>query len=166
MHKPSTRYPFVFFLHPSTTPRPATPPLTTTANGHTVSPTPTSFPHSHLRYHSPPPLMATPSPPPHSHISTTIILTSKLTQESSTPPTVPPRNHTPPLPGMSPLPIGTFMSGKIWVGIPSMPARRVGESASHRLTKNLQCLGFETGRLKTRTLHVRKHHLRPCKEAC
>lgn len=46
---------------------------------------------------------------------------------------------------------GTFMSGKIWVGKTSMPAGRAGESASHGLTENLQCLGFETDRLKTGT---------------
>lgn len=46
---------------------------------------------------------------------------------------------------------GTFMSGKIWVGRTSMPAGRAGESASHGLTENLQCLGFETDRLKTGT---------------
>ncbi|KAJ6305578.1 hypothetical protein OIU78_021009 [Salix suchowensis] len=46
---------------------------------------------------------------------------------------------------------GTFMSGKIWVGRTSMPAGRAGESASEGLTENLQCLGFETDRLKTGT---------------
>ncbi|XWS29923.1 hypothetical protein CRYUN_Cryun24cG0072300 [Craigia yunnanensis] len=46
---------------------------------------------------------------------------------------------------------GTFMSGKIWVGRTSMPAGRAGESATHGLTENLQCLGFETDRLKTGT---------------
>ncbi|XP_068343731.1 uncharacterized protein [Pyrus communis] len=46
---------------------------------------------------------------------------------------------------------GTFMSGKIWVGRTSMPAGRAGESASLGLTENLQCLGFETDRLKTGT---------------
>ncbi|KAG4982917.1 hypothetical protein JHK87_027666 [Glycine soja] len=45
----------------------------------------------------------------------------------------------------------TFMSGKIWVGRTSMPAGRVGESASLGLTKNLQRLGFETDRLKNGT---------------
>ena len=43
------------------------------------------------------------------------------------------------------------MSGKIWVGRTSMPAGRVGESASLGLTKNLQRLGFETDRLKNGT---------------
>lgn len=46
---------------------------------------------------------------------------------------------------------GTFMSGVIWVGRASMPAGRAGESASNGLTENLQCLGFETDRLKTGT---------------
>ncbi|XP_050205135.1 uncharacterized protein LOC126655158 [Mercurialis annua] len=46
---------------------------------------------------------------------------------------------------------GTFMSGKIWVGRTSMHAGRAGESASEGLTENLQCLGFETDRLKTGT---------------
>lgn len=46
---------------------------------------------------------------------------------------------------------GTFMSGKIWVGRTSMDAGRAGESASHGITENLQCLGFETDRLKTGT---------------
>lgn len=46
---------------------------------------------------------------------------------------------------------GTFMSGVIWVGRASMPAGRAGESASTGITENLQCLGFETDRLKTGT---------------
>jgi tRNA uridine 5-carboxymethylaminomethyl modification enzyme len=49
---------------------------------------------------------------------------------------------------------GTFMSGKFWVGRTSMPAGRAGESASpHRLSENLQNLGFETDSLKTVTHH-------------
>ncbi|MFS7943775.1 putative FAD/NAD(P)-binding domain superfamily, mnmG domain-containing protein [Helianthus anomalus] len=49
------------------------------------------------------------------------------------------------------LTIGTFMSGKVWVGRASMPAGRAGESASHGLTEDIQSLGFETDRLKSGT---------------
>ncbi|KAK6922838.1 MnmG, N-terminal domain [Dillenia turbinata] len=52
------------------------------------------------------------------------------------------------------LTIGTFISGKIWVGRTSIPAGRAGESASLGLAENLQQLGFETDRLKTGTPRV------------
>lgn len=46
---------------------------------------------------------------------------------------------------------GTFLGGRIWVGNKSMPAGRAGEFAAVGLTETLNCLGFETGRLKTGT---------------
>lgn len=46
---------------------------------------------------------------------------------------------------------GTFLGGTIWVGNKSMPAGRAGEFAAVGLTETLNCLGFETGRLKTGT---------------
>ncbi|MDJ0573963.1 MAG: tRNA uridine-5-carboxymethylaminomethyl(34) synthesis enzyme MnmG [Xenococcaceae cyanobacterium MO_234.B1] len=46
---------------------------------------------------------------------------------------------------------GTFLGGRIWVGNKSMEAGRAGEFAAIGLTKTLNRLGFETGRLKTGT---------------
>ncbi|MDJ0567883.1 MAG: tRNA uridine-5-carboxymethylaminomethyl(34) synthesis enzyme MnmG [Pleurocapsa sp. MO_192.B19] len=46
---------------------------------------------------------------------------------------------------------GTFLGGRIWVGNKSMEAGRAGEFAAIGLTKTLNQLGFETGRLKTGT---------------
>ena len=46
---------------------------------------------------------------------------------------------------------GTFLGGTIWIGNKSMPAGRAGEFAAVGLTETLNCLGFETGRLKTGT---------------
>lgn len=46
---------------------------------------------------------------------------------------------------------GTFLGGIIWVGNKSMPAGRAGEFAAVGLTETLNCLGFETERLKTGT---------------
>lgn len=46
---------------------------------------------------------------------------------------------------------GTFLGGIIWVGNKSMAAGRAGEFAAEGLTDTLNCMGFETGRLKTGT---------------
>jgi len=46
---------------------------------------------------------------------------------------------------------GTFLEGTIWIGNKSMSAGRAGEFASVGLSKTLNDLGFETGRLKTGT---------------
>jgi len=46
---------------------------------------------------------------------------------------------------------GTFLEGNIWIGSKSMSAGRAGEFASVGLSKTLNDLGFETGRLKTGT---------------
>jgi len=46
---------------------------------------------------------------------------------------------------------GTFLGGRIWVGNRSMRAGRAGEHAAEGLTKSLEALGFELGRLKTGT---------------
>lgn len=46
---------------------------------------------------------------------------------------------------------GTFLNGMIYVGRESFEGGRLGESASHGLTAQLQSFGFDTARLKTGT---------------
>ncbi|MDR0364219.1 MAG: tRNA uridine-5-carboxymethylaminomethyl(34) synthesis enzyme MnmG [Bacteroidales bacterium] len=46
---------------------------------------------------------------------------------------------------------GTFLNGKIHIGLKSFTGGRLGEQASFNLTENLQQLGFESARLKTGT---------------
>ena len=46
---------------------------------------------------------------------------------------------------------GTFLRGVIHVGLDHFPAGRMGDPASNRLSKQLEELGFELGRLKTGT---------------
>ncbi|RMF55562.1 MAG: tRNA uridine-5-carboxymethylaminomethyl(34) synthesis enzyme MnmG [Calditrichaeota bacterium] len=46
---------------------------------------------------------------------------------------------------------GTFLNGKIHIGLNNLESGRAGEQAVKGLTENLIALGFETGRLKTGT---------------
>ncbi len=46
---------------------------------------------------------------------------------------------------------GTFLNGRIYIGLKSFPAGRVGEFPAVGLTESLVALGFEAGRLKTGT---------------
>jgi tRNA uridine 5-carboxymethylaminomethyl modification enzyme len=46
---------------------------------------------------------------------------------------------------------GTFLRGKIHIGMKNFSAGRMGELAATELTKSLQEIGFKTGRLKTGT---------------
>ena len=46
---------------------------------------------------------------------------------------------------------GTFLRGKLYTGLESMPGGRYGEPPSNGLTQSLHSLGFRTGRLKTGT---------------
>ncbi|QEY32736.1 tRNA uridine-5-carboxymethylaminomethyl(34) synthesis enzyme MnmG [Synechococcus sp. RSCCF101] len=46
---------------------------------------------------------------------------------------------------------GTFLNGRIWVGLQSMAAGRAGEAPSQGLTEALHALGIHTERLKTGT---------------
>lgn len=46
---------------------------------------------------------------------------------------------------------GTFLSGEIHIGLTVYSAGRLGENASHGLSKTLQDAGFQMGRLKTGT---------------
>lgn len=46
---------------------------------------------------------------------------------------------------------GTFLNGKIHIGLKNFSGGRLGEAASFNLTESLQRLGFETARLKTGT---------------
>jgi tRNA uridine 5-carboxymethylaminomethyl modification enzyme len=46
---------------------------------------------------------------------------------------------------------GTFLNGRIHVGLNNLESGRAGEQAVKGLTENLRALGFETGRLKTGT---------------
>ncbi|MDZ7372974.1 MAG: tRNA uridine-5-carboxymethylaminomethyl(34) synthesis enzyme MnmG [candidate division KSB1 bacterium] len=46
---------------------------------------------------------------------------------------------------------GTFLNGRIFIGLESFPAGRAGEFPAEGLTECLRELGFETGRLKTGT---------------
>ncbi|KJZ73356.1 hypothetical protein HIM_07150 [Hirsutella minnesotensis 3608] len=46
---------------------------------------------------------------------------------------------------------GTFLGGEIHIGLESYPAGRLGESATHGLSKSLRDAGFQLGRLKTGT---------------
>lgn len=46
---------------------------------------------------------------------------------------------------------GTFLNGKIHIGLKNFSGGRLGDSASFGLTENLKSLGFETARLKTGT---------------
>ncbi|KAF6831502.1 glucose inhibited division protein A [Colletotrichum musicola] len=46
---------------------------------------------------------------------------------------------------------GTFLGGEIHIGLKSYPAGRIGEDASHGLSKSLKDAGFALGRLKTGT---------------
>lgn len=46
---------------------------------------------------------------------------------------------------------GTFLGGKLFVGLVQFPGGRIGESASYGLTEQLVSLGISTGRMKTGT---------------
>lgn len=46
---------------------------------------------------------------------------------------------------------GTFLNGKIHIGLKNFTGGRLGDSASFGLTENLKVLGFESARLKTGT---------------
>lgn len=46
---------------------------------------------------------------------------------------------------------GTFLGGEIHIGLKSYPAGRMGESATHGISKSLKSAGFKLGRLKTGT---------------
>ncbi len=46
---------------------------------------------------------------------------------------------------------GTFLNGKIFIGLQAMNAGRAGEFPSRGITEDLVALGFESGRLKTGT---------------
>ena len=46
---------------------------------------------------------------------------------------------------------GTFLNGKIFIGLQAFDAGRAGEFPSRGITEDLAALGFETGRLKTGT---------------
>ncbi len=46
---------------------------------------------------------------------------------------------------------GTFLNGKIHIGLNNLESGRAGEQSVKGLTENLKALGFETGRLKTGT---------------
>lgn len=46
---------------------------------------------------------------------------------------------------------GTFLRGRIFIGLKSTPAGRAGEFAAEDLTKSLNKIGIKTGRLKTGT---------------
>ena len=46
---------------------------------------------------------------------------------------------------------GTFLNGKLFIGLNSFEGGRIGELASHGLTEQLVSLGLETGRMKTGT---------------
>ncbi len=46
---------------------------------------------------------------------------------------------------------GTFLNGKIHIGLKSFPGGRIGEKASKGLTESLENLGFTSGRMKTGT---------------
>lgn len=46
---------------------------------------------------------------------------------------------------------GTFLGGEIHIGLQAYPAGRMGEAATHGLSKSLKSAGFKLGRLKTGT---------------
>ena len=46
---------------------------------------------------------------------------------------------------------GTFLNGKIHIGLKNFPGGRLGDAAVFGLTENLNCIGFESKRLKTGT---------------
>lgn len=46
---------------------------------------------------------------------------------------------------------GTFLGGEIHIGLQSYPAGRLGEAATHGISKSLKSAGFKLGRLKTGT---------------
>lgn len=46
---------------------------------------------------------------------------------------------------------GTFLGGEIHIGLQSYPAGRMGEAATHGISKSLKSAGFKLGRLKTGT---------------
>lgn len=46
---------------------------------------------------------------------------------------------------------GTFLGGEIHIGLQAYPAGRMGEAATHGLSKSLRSAGFKLGRLKTGT---------------
>jgi tRNA uridine 5-carboxymethylaminomethyl modification enzyme len=46
---------------------------------------------------------------------------------------------------------GTFLGGRLHIGLDAFPAGRIGEPPSLALTRSLRSLGLETGRLKTGT---------------
>lgn len=46
---------------------------------------------------------------------------------------------------------GTFLGGEIHIGLHTYPAGRMGEAATHGISKSLKSAGFKLGRLKTGT---------------
>ncbi len=46
---------------------------------------------------------------------------------------------------------GTFLAGKVHIGLTSFPAGRLGEAPANLLSRNLKALGFRLGRFKTGT---------------